>query len=271
MFGAVSLGLSYGLPRAAGVANEAPSDTEVESLVERALELGITTFDTAPAYGNSEERLGRVLGARGRVWTKVASGDPSASLDQSLARLRRSRVELLQWHNWTAPLARDAAWTSAWSRLRGDARVTQLGATTYGIDDAVAALRSGLFDVIQCEFNLLRQGVVTALGGRITTAVRSVLLQGALTDEGRALPDRPTLRAGIARVRAVSPRVTRLALRAALEHPAIAHVLVGIDRIAQLDEAVAIASSDALSGAERAAILSLDLGDDPASDPRTWR
>lgn len=271
VFGAVSLGLSYGLPRAAGIANQAPTDDEVAALVEHTLALGITTFDTAPAYGNSEERLGRVLGARGRVWTKVASGDPSASLDASLSRLQRSRVELLQWHNWTAPLARDAAWTAAWARLRGDARVRQLGATTYGVADALAALDSGLFDVIQCEFNLLKQGVVTALAGRITTAVRSVLLQGALTDEGRALPDRPTLRAGVDRVRAVSSHVTRLAMRAALEHPSIAHVLVGIDRIAQLDEAVAIASGDPLTDAERAAIPSLDLGDDPASDPRTWR
>lgn len=271
VFGAVSIGLAYGLPRAPGVANQAPSDADVELLVDRALALGITTFDTAPAYGDSERRLGRVLGSRGRVWTKVTAGDPSASLAASLEHLQRPHVELLQWHNWTAPLGRDEAWVAAWRRLRGDARVAQLGATTYGVADAVAAVDSGLFDVVQCEFNLLRQSVVTALAGRITTAVRSVLLQGALTDEGRVLPALPALRAGVDRVRAVSPRVTRLALRAALEHPAIAHVLVGIDRVAQLDEAVAIATGDPLSATERAAIATLDLGDDPASDPRTWK
>ncbi|HSO36929.1 MAG TPA: aldo/keto reductase, partial [Labilithrix sp.] len=194
VFGAASLGMAYGLPRQGAAANVAPSEADAASLVERALALGITTFDTAPAYGASEERLGRILGARASVWTKVTAGDPGASLAASLERLRRPRVELLQWHNWTAALGRDDAWTAAWSALRGDARVARLGATTYGVDDAVAAATSGLFDVVQCEFHVLNQGVVVALAehvarGAITVAVRSVLLQGALTDDGRELPD----------------------------------------------------------------------------------
>jgi aryl-alcohol dehydrogenase-like predicted oxidoreductase len=233
----------------------------------------MTTFDTAPAYGESELRLGRALRSRGRVWTKVAAGDPSASLDASLARLQRSSVQLLQWHNWTSALADDAAWVRAWSALRGDPRVERLGATTYGVADAVAAAGSGLFDVVQCEFNVLNQRVVSALAGKpIAVAVRSVLLQGALTDEGRALPDKPALRTGVERAHAVARgQLTRFALRAALEHAAIAHVLVGIDRQQQLDEAIAIATGEPLSQDQREAIASLDLGGDPACDPRTWR
>jgi aryl-alcohol dehydrogenase-like predicted oxidoreductase len=273
VFGAASLGMAYGLPRAGAAANTAPTDADATMLVERALQLGVATFDTAPAYGDSESRLGRMLGARGHAWTKVASGDPSASLDASLGRLQRSRVELLQWHNWTAALATDAGWRSCWSRLRGDPRVDKLGATTYGVADAVAAADSGLFDVVQCEYNVLNQRVVGALAGRgIAVAVRSVYLQGALTDEGRALPDRPVLRAGVERARvAARGSLTRLALRAALEHPAIMHVLVGIDRAAQLDEAIAIADGPALDPDQRAALATLDLAGDPATDPRTWR
>jgi aryl-alcohol dehydrogenase-like predicted oxidoreductase len=274
VFGAASLGMAYGLPREGAGANTAPSEADAVALVEHALALGVTTFDTAPAYGESEQRLGRALGARGQVWTKVAAGDPSASLDASLARLQRSRVELLQWHNWTAALAADSGWRDAWTKLRGDARALRLGATTYGVDDAVAAADSGLFDVVQCEFNLLNQRVVGALAGhRIVIAVRSVFLQGALTDEGRALPDKPTLRAGVARARAAAEGIglTRLALHAALGHPAIGHVLVGIDRTEQLDEAVQTAVLAPLTAADRARIAALDLGGDPACDPRTWR
>jgi aryl-alcohol dehydrogenase-like predicted oxidoreductase len=280
VFGAVSLGMPYGLPRADGT-QAALKEADATSLVERALELGITTFDTAPAYGESETRLGRALAGRGRVWTKVAAGDVPAdpselidrSLDASLARLQRSRVELLQWHNWTAALADDHKWRDAWGKLAGDKRVDQLGATTYGIADAVAAAQTGLFQVVQCEFNLLVQGVVTALANRgVSIAVRSVLLQGALTDEGRALPDKPALRDGVARARAAAAGIglTRLALRAALEHPAIAHVLVGIDRRSQLFDAVHFARSGWLTEEERAGIQALDLGGDPACDPRTW-
>ena len=277
VFGAASLGMSYGLPRPGAGPNVAPAESEAASLVDRALELGVTTFDTAPAYGASEERLGRILGARGAVWTKVASGDPSRSLDASLEKLRRARIELLQWHNWTEALGRDVAWSAAWSALRGDARVARLGATTYGIADAVAAAASGLFDVVQCEFHLLNQGVVRALEeqvrrGAITVAVRSVLLQGALTDDGRELPDLATLRAGVGRAREVAGGggLTRLALRAALEHPAIGHVLVGIDRREQVEEAAVIAAGAALGAEVDARITGLDLGGDPACDPRRW-
>ena len=273
VFGAASLGMGYGLPRDGGAANAAPSEADAAALVEHALELGVTTFDTAPAYGDSEVRLGRALADRASVWTKVASGDPSASLDASLSRLQRSRVQLLQWHNWTRALEQDVTWIRAWSALRGDARVERLGATTYGVDDAVAAAESGLFDVVQCEFNLLNQRVVAALSERsITIAVRSVLLQGALTDEGRALPDKPTLRDGVERARSVAHgELTRFALREALERSTISHVLVGIDRRAQLDEAIDIADGASLTDDDHAAIATLDLGGDPACDPRTWR
>ena len=263
--------MSYGLPREGAAANAAPTAADATELVERALAGGITTFDTAPAYGESEARLGAILAGRGRVWTKVAAGDPGAALAASLANLARPAVDVLQWHNWTAALARDSAWVTAWQRLRGDPRVARLGATTYGIADATAAADSGLFDLVQCEFHILNQGVVAALRDKpIAVAVRSVFLQGALTDEGRGLPDRPTLRAGIDRARAAAHGIglTTLALRAALEHPTITHVLVGIDRSAQIDEALRIADGPELPHVDLAA---LDLHGDPACDPRTWR
>jgi aryl-alcohol dehydrogenase-like predicted oxidoreductase len=249
------------------------SEIEAAALVERALELGITTFDTAPAYGESEQRLGRLLAGRGQVWTKVGKGDPAASLAASVSALRRDRIDVLQWHNWTASLASDQAWRSAWTALRGDSRVALLGATTYGIADAVAAADSGLFEQVQCEFHVLNQGVVAALAKHsIVVAVRSVLLQGALTDEGRRLPPLPTLEAGVARARlAAGGSLTRLAIRAALDNPAIDRVLVGIDRLEQLEQAVRIADAVPLTATEHATVRDLDLGGDPACDPRNWR
>ena len=38
-----------------------PNDDEVRSLLELSKELGINFIDTAPAYGNSEERLGQLM------------------------------------------------------------------------------------------------------------------------------------------------------------------------------------------------------------------
>lgn len=49
-----------------------PSDAQIESLLDLARDLGINLLDTAPAYGTSQERLGRLLGARRPDWLIVS-------------------------------------------------------------------------------------------------------------------------------------------------------------------------------------------------------
>ena len=51
---------------------ELPSDDEILDLLGLARELGINLLDTAPAYGSSQERLGRLLGARRDEWVIVS-------------------------------------------------------------------------------------------------------------------------------------------------------------------------------------------------------
>src|SRR5262249_58472118 len=55
------------------------SDSDVDRLVGRALDLGVNLIDTARSYGASEERLGRALARRRErvvVSTKVRYGVP---------------------------------------------------------------------------------------------------------------------------------------------------------------------------------------------------
>ena len=84
--------------------------------VARAMELGINYFDTAPSYGDgvSETNLGRVLkelsadvyvGTKFRVTTHEPGRIKSnviASVEESLARLQREQVDLMQMHNHVA-------------------------------------------------------------------------------------------------------------------------------------------------------------------------
>src|SRR5438132_12273132 len=88
---------------------------EQRRAVARALEAGITYFDTAPSYGDgrSEENLGRVLRDLD-AWDRVVVGtkvrlrppdldDPQAaiarSIEGSLRRLGRETIDLVQLHN----------------------------------------------------------------------------------------------------------------------------------------------------------------------------
>ncbi len=94
---------------------EIPDDNAVRDLLALSRELGINLIDTAPAYGSSEQRLGRLLpGARDEwvIVTKVgesfeegrSSFDFSAratreSIEQSLRSLRMDYLDVVLIHS----------------------------------------------------------------------------------------------------------------------------------------------------------------------------
>jgi aryl-alcohol dehydrogenase-like predicted oxidoreductase len=94
-----------------------PDDKHVLNLFEQAWDLGINLIDTAPAYGNSEQRLGELLPKQGHDWviaTKVgetfdaSSGEShynftpefiTSSIKQSLKNLRRDTLDIVLIHS----------------------------------------------------------------------------------------------------------------------------------------------------------------------------
>jgi aryl-alcohol dehydrogenase-like predicted oxidoreductase len=162
------------------------SASEQTRAVGRAIEAGITYFDTAPGYGDgrSEENLGRALrelDAWGRVvvGTKVRldptdHADPPAAIrrscEASLRRLGHDSVNLLQLHNAVSPGAAGSA-TSGGSLplaevlgavVEGLQAVQRAGLAAHvgftGLGDAEAlhaVARDGRFATVQSYFNAL--------------------------------------------------------------------------------------------------------------------
>ena len=160
---------------------------ERERAVARALELGVNFFDTAPLYGDgvSEEHLGETLQAvraQCLVATKVRVGpgglaDPAGavtrSLETSLRRLRRDRVDLLQLHD-PVRLARADGQPGAdevlsrilpaFESLRRAGKVGFVGMTAIGDTPAIhRVLDSGAVDSAQVPFNMLNPSAGFAL------------------------------------------------------------------------------------------------------------
>ena len=153
--------------------------------VRRALELGVNYFDTAPSYGDgqSEVNLGKVLAElkpEATIATKVgltiddADDIPNAvsrSVENSLGRLKRESVDVLQLHTRVALKRNGAGWEGALGvedvlgpggvadafdtvRDRGYTRFT--GFTGLGEAEALHRLvDSRRFDVVQAYVNLL--------------------------------------------------------------------------------------------------------------------
>lgn len=91
-----------------------PGDREVENLLKLARDLGINFLDTAPAYGSSEQRLGRLLRDRehwiigSKVGEEFLSGKSQyrfdresvqRSLERSLRDLRTDYLDLVLIHS----------------------------------------------------------------------------------------------------------------------------------------------------------------------------
>lgn len=144
----------------------------IEQTVQRAIELGINYFDTAPSYGagRSEELLGR--GLRGRldeviVATKLHGSDAEdvrRSVEASLVRLETDHIDVLQYHGtWYTDeqvrnILRPGGVLAGMQALRDERLVRFIGFTTEGVNGAVSELiATGAFDVLQICYNLLFQ------------------------------------------------------------------------------------------------------------------
>jgi len=130
------------------------AEREATAIVRRAVELGVTLFDTAEIYGagRSERILGRALGEhRESVFlaTKIFPVLPGARAvrQRALASARRlgvTRIDLYQAH-WPTPLIGPASPMGGMRELRQAGRVTEVGVSSYSLKqwkDAEAALGS---------------------------------------------------------------------------------------------------------------------------------
>lgn len=128
-----------------------------QRLLRRAVDGGITFFDTARGYTDSETKLGHALAdVRSTLLfaTKTGAKQRDAALkdiETSLKNLRTDYIDLLQLHN--PPDVPDPADTdSAYAGLREAQHrgwVRFIGITCHRLDTALKAAASGLFDTVQ--------------------------------------------------------------------------------------------------------------------------
>lgn len=165
--GLLSIGRSWGVRP-----TEVPGEEDAHALLRRALDLGVRTFDTAPAYGTSEAVLGRFLaGLPGpqrstlTVMTKAGehwdADNATTFVDHGRDALRRSidrsltllqGIDVLQIHKATAELvdSPDIAAALEYARAAG---VTRFGASVATVEAGRRAIETGLYSFLQFPFN----------------------------------------------------------------------------------------------------------------------
>lgn len=130
---------------------------EAVRILRAARSAGITFYDTARGYTDSEEKIGKAFaGERDSVVVATKSGADTKDallkdLETSLANLRTDRVDLMQLHN-PRNLPDPADPHSSYAGLieakqKGMARF--IGITSHSLERASAAVDSGLYDTLQ--------------------------------------------------------------------------------------------------------------------------
>jgi aryl-alcohol dehydrogenase-like predicted oxidoreductase len=146
----------YGVTAAADLAAR-------RDVLRRLPELGGSVVDTAPAYGQSEAVIGRLVGElknRDRLWlaTKVTASNGGAAegrkmLEESFKRLRTEHIELVQVHSLNGvgemlPVLREQ---------KKAGRLSYVGVTTSRddqYDELLAIMRREPLDFIQVDYSI---------------------------------------------------------------------------------------------------------------------
>jgi aryl-alcohol dehydrogenase-like predicted oxidoreductase len=163
-------------------------DRRSHAALNRALDLGITFFDTANVYGDghSETLIGAVF-ARKRDRVIIATkagltrfGDPPdfspAALQRSLAgslqRLKSDYVDLFQLHNPPADLFRRSPESyAALEAMQREGKVRAIGVSVKTPADGLSILESHAVAAVQVNLNMLDVRAIEA--GLLTTAAKA--------------------------------------------------------------------------------------------------
>lgn len=141
------------------------TDTETAiRLLRKAYHGGMTFFDTARAYSDSEYKLGLAFEGIDRdtyyIATKTQATDPETfreHLEESLRLLKTDHVDIYQFH-CAGRCFRPGDGTGMYEemlRAKEEGKIRHIGITTHKIGVAEEAIQSGLYETLQFPFSYL--------------------------------------------------------------------------------------------------------------------
>ena len=268
MLGTVQFGMPYGIANRTGQ----PDYRDVVSIIDAAVSGGVNCFDTAAAYGLSEELLGRALKELGiarkvTVVTKVrpltseelasqylSESAIRASIALSLQRLQLDCLPIVLFHREC-----DAEFLGVLEKLRNEGKLKHFGVSCGNIPGAAADFVSGGHaSTLQIPASIVdqryfRSGIMQdSVSQNVAIFVRSVYLQGLLAMAEELVPDRlrgilPERQRLTAIAEDSGLSLMELALRYILSLPGIASVLTGVETLGQVKQNLAMFSKGRLS------------------------
>jgi aryl-alcohol dehydrogenase-like predicted oxidoreductase len=173
-----------------------PDDNEISTLLKLCIDLGINLIDTAPAYGNSESRIGKLLPGNRDEWyiaTKVgeyyeagqshfdfSAKTTQKSIENSLKNLNTDYVDLVSIHSngEDESIINETDIFDILDQLKIKGMVNNIGMSTKTVSGGLKALE--FVDVVMVELNYEDQGQSEVIK-KAQSLGKGVLIKKALT------------------------------------------------------------------------------------------
>lgn len=261
ILGTVQLGLEYGINNQTGK----PSRVESLLMLEYAVKLGITTFDTAEAYGNAEKIIGEFISSHGlndkikiisKLLPNILDGNgrkPESVVKEEIKKsLKKLKIDVLDGFLLHTPsyfYNKDVI--SGLEQCRREGLIEHFGVSIYEVEQALDVVNSGLIDYIQIPYNIFDQRLnrtdffEIAKKNNITVFARSPFLQGLILMDEKFIPSQLSeakkyLREFDQIINKYNFSRLEAALLFSYTTPGIDYVVFGADNIDQLKEIIGI-------------------------------
>ncbi len=141
---------------------------EAVKVLRHAFDRGITFYDTANMYRDSEAKIGQALShVRDKIIIATKTTQRNASgfrqhLKVSLKMLKTDYIDLYQFHQvaneeeWEKITKDGGAWVEA-EKARQAGQIRFLGVTSHNLQMAIKLAKTGLFSSVQFPFNFIEQ------------------------------------------------------------------------------------------------------------------
>jgi aryl-alcohol dehydrogenase-like predicted oxidoreductase len=235
----------------AEIGYEGAPQSDVEVLLNEALDAGLNVIDTAECYPDSEEKIGRAVSHRRKdyyLFTKCGhfdgrSADWSkasllASIERSLKRLRTDYVDLVQLHSCGLEVLQAGEAIEALEEARRRGYTRFIGYSGDG-QAALFAVDSGRFDTLQISINVADQEAIDLVLPRARERQIGVIAKRPVANAawryGNTPPSEPYHTVYWQRLRKLDYAFTKLplgeavavALRFTLSQPGVHTAIVG--------------------------------------------
>jgi len=277
--GTVQFGIQYGISNTHGV----PSDSELESIFSVASKLGIQQLDTAKAYGNAEERIGKLSNSKFDIITKFPNVDSKEDLElalsESLQKLNVSSIYGYLAHNADVLIQNPSLW-EVLLEAKKEGKIKKIGYSLYTPEQLERLLDLNCIpDLVQLPYSILDRkfekqlSILKQLGTEVH--VRSVFLQGLYFMNPNKLPEKlQPFQDSLLELKNLcienNVSVGEVALNYVISNPNIDKLVIGIETAEQLRENINLVKNWKSNKVLFSKIEAIEIKDKSLLNPVNW-